>query len=119
MLRLGDAGSSTVRSGSTLSVTVTPTSFSMHVQRGRGIIAFRHGVCWPAPKLTVTAGYVVVRYGHRGLVVLPPLTRVGNVPKPSFTDSPSSSTLSLVALKVNVFFGLAALLKGHAAGTPE
>ena len=51
-------------------------------------------------------------------LVVPSLTPVGRVPKVSFTDSPSSSTVSAVAAKVKVF-SVSPLLKVTLAGTPE
>ena len=45
-------------------------------------------------------------------------TPVGSVSKPNFTDSPSSSKVSCVALKSNVF-SVSPLLKVTLAGMPE
>ena len=50
--------------------------------------------------------------------VVPLVTRLGRAPSPSFTLSPSSSTLSSVALKVKVF-EVSPVLKVTLAGTPE
>ena len=99
-------GTTTVRSGSALSVTVTVC------------VAPSATVYVPCPKLTVTAGtsssvmLTVVSLG------VPALTSGGRVPKPSFTLSSSSSSVSWVALKVNVF-AVSPLLKVTLAGTPE
>ena len=49
---------------------------------------------------------------------VPALTSVGSVPKPSSTLSPSSSTLSSVAVKVNVLL-VSPLSNVTLAGTPE
>ena len=71
-----------------------------------------------APKLTVTDGssssvmFTVVVAGE------PALTPVGSVPKLSFTLSPSSSTVSSVAVNVNVF-DVSPLANDTLAGTPE
>ena len=51
-------------------------------------------------------------------LVVPSVTPVGRVPKVSFTLSPSSSTLSEVAVKVKLF-SVSPLLKVTLAGTPE
>ena len=50
-------------------------------------------------------------------LVVPSLTPVGRVPKVSLTDSPSSSSVSAVALKVKVL-EVSPLLKTTLAGTP-
>ena len=50
--------------------------------------------------------------------VVPADTPVGGVPKPSATVSPSSSAVSSVAAKVNVF-DVSPLAKVTLAGTPE
>ena len=49
---------------------------------------------------------------------VPAVTRAGSVPKPRATLSPSSSTVSSVAVKVNVL-EVWPLLKVTLAGTPE
>ena len=49
---------------------------------------------------------------------MPELTRVGSVPKASLTFSPSSSTVSSVAMKV-MLFSVSPLLKVRLLGTPE
>ena len=51
-------------------------------------------------------------------LVDPALTLVGNVPKVSFTDSLSSSTLSETAEKVKLL-EVSPLLKATLVGTPE
>ena len=48
----------------------------------------------------------------------PPVTALGRVPKSSFTDSPSSSALSWVAVKVKDF-SVSPLSNVTLAGTPE
>ena len=50
--------------------------------------------------------------------VVPAVTLAGNVPKPNFTDSPSSSTVSPVAEKVNDL-EVSVAAKVTLAGTPE
>ena len=50
--------------------------------------------------------------------VVPAVTPVGGVPKPSATVSPSSSAVSSVAAKVMVF-NVSRLAKVTLAGTPE
>ena len=51
-------------------------------------------------------------------LVVPSLTPVGRVPKVSFTDSPSSSMVSAVAVKVKDL-EVSPELKVTLAGTPE
>ena len=51
-------------------------------------------------------------------LVAPSVIPVGSVPKVSLTDSPSSSTVSGVAVKVKVF-SVSPELKTTLAGTPE
>ena len=51
-------------------------------------------------------------------LVVPAVIPVGSVPKVSFTDSPSSSTLSEAAAKLKVF-SVSVLLKVTLVGTPE
>ena len=51
-------------------------------------------------------------------LVVPSVTPVGIAPKVSFTDSPSSSTLSEAAAKLKVF-SVSVLLKVTLVGTPE
>ena len=51
-------------------------------------------------------------------LLVPELTRVGSVPKASLTFSPSSSTVSSVAMKV-MLFSVSPLLKVRLLGTPE
>ena len=65
-------------------------------------------------------GQVVVVDGDDALVGgTPSVTPAGKVlPKVSFTDSPSSSTVSAVAVKVKVF-SVSPELKVTLAGTPE
>ena len=99
-------GMVTLRSGSALSVkrTVTvPPSATLYVAE---------------PKPTVTAGTsssamaTVVASGARVL------TFAGRVPKPSFTDSSSSSSVSWVALKV-IVFAVSPAANTTLEGTPE
>ena len=51
-------------------------------------------------------------------LLAPALTPVGRVPKASFTDSSSSSSVSWVAVKENDF-SVSPLLKVRPLGTPE
>ena len=51
-------------------------------------------------------------------LVVPAVTITGRGPKPSFTDSPSSSTLSSAAVKVNDC-SVSPLWKVTPVGTPE
>ena len=50
--------------------------------------------------------------------VVPAVTLAGNVPKPNFTDSPSSSTVSSAADTVKVF-SVSPEANVTLAGTPE
>ena len=97
---------STVRSGSALSVTVTvavPPSAAVYVL---------------TPKLTVTSGSSSSVMLTVVSSVAPAVTPVGSAPKASFTLSPSSSTASAVAVKSKVF-EVSPELKVTLAGTPE
>ena len=50
--------------------------------------------------------------------VVPAVTPAGSVPKPSLTDSPASTAVSCVAVKV-ISFSVSPLSKVTLAGTPE
>ena len=69
-------------------------------------------------KLTVTDGTSSSVMETTAWLVVPALTPDGNVPKVSFTLSPSSSTSSAVAAKVMVV-SVSPELKVTLAGTPE
>ena len=100
------SGIVTVRSGSALSLTVTvtsPPSSTLYAALA---------------KRTVTAGSSLSAMLTVDVLVVPAVTRVGSVPKASLTRSPSSLTVSSVAVKVNVF-DVSPLLKVTVAGTPE
>ena len=71
-----------------------------------------------APKETVTAGSSLSVMLTVVVEVVPAVTPLGGVPKPSATVSPSSSTVSSSALKV-IAFDVSPLLKVTLAGTPE
>ena len=100
-------GMMTVRSGFALSVTV------------RDCVAPSATVYVPCPKLTVTDGTsssVMLTVVSSGV---PALTRAsGMEPNPSCTLSPSSSSVSCVALKV-IVFSVSPLRKVTLDGTPE
>ena len=71
-----------------------------------------------APKETVTAGSSLSVMLTVVVEVVPAVTPLGGVPKPSATVSPSSSAVSSVAAKVMIF-DVSPLSEGHVAGTPE
>ena len=74
-----------------------------------------------APKLTVTEGTsssVMVTVASSVVPAVTAIGVVGSVPNSSFTDSPSSSTLSVSAVKTKVF-SVSPLLKVTLLGTPE
>ena len=96
----------TVRSGSALSVTVTVTPAPSATEYA------------DKPKLTVTAGSSLSVMLTVDVLVVPAVTRAGNVPNPRPTLSPSSSTVSCTAVNVNDF-DVSPLLKDTLAGTPE
>ena len=99
-------GMVTDRSGSALKVTRTvtvPPSATLYV---------------PCPKLTVTAGTSSSVIETTVSLVDPSLTPVGRFPKPSFTLSLSSSSVSWVALKV-IVFAVSPGAKLTFVGTPE
>ena len=97
----------TVRSGSAFSVTVTVTvlpSATVYV---------------PCSKLTSTLGTSSSVIVTTASSVFPALTPVGRVfPKASFTDSPSSFSLSEAATKA-ISASVSPALKVTLAGTPE
>ena len=71
-----------------------------------------------APKLTVTSGSSSSVMEIVVSAVVPALTLAGSVPNASFTLSSSSSTVSEVAVNVNVL-DVSPLAKVTDAGTPE
>ena len=71
-----------------------------------------------APNSTVTDGTSSSVMEMVVSLVVPSVTPVGSVPKVSFTDSPSSSMVSDVAVKVKDF-SVSPALKVTLAGTPE
>ena len=81
----------TVRSGSALNVTATAT-----VSPSATEYAAR-------PKLTVTGGSSLSAMLTVDVPGVPAVTRAGSVPNARATLSPSSSTVSSVAVNVNVF----------------
>ena len=99
-------GITTVRSGSWSSLTSTET------------VEPSVTVYDAAPKETVTAGSSLSVMVTVVVEVVPAVTPVGGVPKPSATVSPSSSTVSSSAVKVMVC-DVSPLLKVTLAGTPE
>ena len=96
----------TVRLGSALSLTATVTLLPSAA------------LYESLPKLTVTVGSSLSVMLTVDVLVVPAVTRAGSVPNPRATLSSSSSTVSSVAVKVNVL-DVSPLLKVTLAGTPE
>ena len=110
------SGITTCRSGAALRVTVTETWFSVSsVVSGSSLSATEY-VDWP--KETVTAGSSSSVIETVVSLVVPAVTPVGKEPKPSLTFSPSSSTVSAVAVKVNDL-EVSVAANVTLAGTPE
>ena len=70
------------------------------------------------PKLTVTGGSSLSAMLTVEVFVVPAVTPAGSVPNARSTLSPSSSTVSCAALKMNVL-EVSPLLNVTLAGTPE
>ena len=110
------SGTTTCRSGAAFRVTVTETWFSVSaVVSGSSLSATEYVDC---PNDTVTAGTSSSVIDTVDSDVVPAVTPVGNDPRPNFTDSPSSSTVSEAAENVKVF-SVSPEANVTVAGTPE
>ena len=70
------------------------------------------------PKFTLRNGLSSSLMSIVASLLVPPVTALGRVPKPSFTDSSSSSTVSWRAVKLKNF-SVSPLRKTTVRGTPE